>query len=285
MSMMNFLKKHLSCLRVFCALCILVCFLPACAGNASNGEITLTFNGQDCIASDKRAIQQNKDGTIYTIVKPGTYRLCGTMNDGQLRVTISPTRTVTLILDGWQASCKTSAPLYIEQAGSVTILLAEGSQNRLTDAAQYIYEDGVTKPNACLYAATDLTLSGDGMLFVESRANNGIGCRKHLRIEGGTYRIRAVNNAIKGNDRVTIEDGNITVTRCHDGIKTDHLGAKEGILTIRGGDLSITATDDAFQASREIAIKGGKIFISVGGKAINCDGTVDVTVPILTKNN
>ncbi len=269
-----------------CALfCLCLCFLPACADSRPSGEILLIFDGKSCVSSDERALQHEETDTVYTIVKPGTYRLTGTLDDGQLCVSLSSRQAVTLILDNWQASCSTSAPLYIKQAQSAVILLAPDSQNRLIDARSYVYVQGETKPNACLYAATDLTLRGDGVLRIQGNANNGIGCRKHLKIEDGTYRIRAVNNAIKGNDRVTIEGGDITVTRCHDGIKTDNTGAKKGILTIRGGNISITASDDAFQASREIVITNGEIAVSVGGKAVNCDGNISVSVRILTKNN
>lgn len=241
----------------------------------SSKEITLVLDGANFTISDSEAFSTS--GKTLTLTKAGTYRISGTLTDGQIAVAVDKTKEVTLILDGLTASNSTSGVLYIRSADKVTVELAAGSTNTLTDAEEYVYADSETKPNACLYSGEDLIIRGEGTLIVNGKFNNGIGTKNDLLIKGGTIEVHATNNGIKGNGSVTIENGSITVDGVEDGIKSDNeTRAEKGFVLIKGGTVNITCSDDAIQGITSVSIEGGLVTTHAGDKAINCDGLISV---------
>ena len=79
------------------------------------------------------------DGSVATIGAAGTYRLSGILDDGQIVVNVSGDGLVRLVLDGATLSSSTSAPIAILDAEEVVIVLADGTQNVVSDAAAYVY--------------------------------------------------------------------------------------------------------------------------------------------------
>lgn len=279
------------CLTLVLALCFIACSdttanpnstTDAPADNTPGATVwDVTFTGDDWSAPAEAAITQ--DANVTLLQKAGTYRISGTLNDGQIRVRIAKTEKITLIFDNLTAASSTTAPVYIESADKVTVELKDGTTNTLTDAKDYVFNGTDTKPNACLYSSEDITIKGNGKLIVNANYNNGIGSKNDLKIKGGSYEIKAVKNALKGNDSVTIESGNILITRCNDGIKTDATETGRGILTISGGTIDIHAEDDGLQASQKIDVTGGLITVEALGKVTNCDGTTNIATGCLVE--
>ena len=75
------------------------------------------------------------DGDTVTITQPGTYRLSGTLSDGQVVVRSTVEGTVRLVLDGADITSSTTAPIAIEEATDAVVVLAENSTNSLADTA------------------------------------------------------------------------------------------------------------------------------------------------------
>ena len=75
-------------------------------------------------------------------------------------------------------------------------------------------------------------------------------------------KVTAVNNAVKGNDAVDIESGNIiAISAKGDGIKTSNSsisnkGKQKGIVTITGGNIDIYAACDGIDAAYGVDISG-----------------------------
>ena len=301
------MKKLALCLA---ACLVALCILPSCSGETLDPEtgntlpaggdsgtltspaeseseegeatvtdaITLVFSDAGCAVSDTSAVTVTD--SAYVIVKAGTYKLSGTIKNGQVRVSVDKTQDVTLILDNLTATSLSSAPLYIHSCNKVNIELAAGSVNTLTDARVYVYPDANTdKPNACLYSSDDMDIGGTGTLVVNGNYNNGIGCKNDLKIEGGNITVSAPNNILKGNDSVTVEAGKLTLTGGEDAIKSDVLDRldKGFVLIMAGAEIDITCSDDALQASVSITVeKGAVITGTAGGDIANCtDGTVN----------
>ncbi len=247
--------------------------------------ITLTFNGTKISASDAsgKAVDGNAyitvSGNAFVITKAGSYVLKGDLSGAQLRVNVGKTADVELTLNNFTASCNNSAPLYIESANQTDIVLAAGSVNTLTDATLYQYPVGEDKPNACLYSSDDLTIKGDGTLNVNGRFNNGIGCKNDLRIKSGTINVTGVNNIIKGNDSVEIEEATVTLRGGEDAIKADE-EMKEGkgyIHIMAGAKVDIQCSDDALQAAKSITVEAGAVVTGQsGGDSVNCPGVITV---------
>lgn len=236
--------------------------------------VEITFNGKDYTVSDKETVVAS--GNVLTIVKAGLYRVSGTLDDAQLRISVAKEEQVDIIFAGINITCKTSAPFYVESADKVRITLEKGTDNVLTDASNYVLAAGVKKPNACLYSSDDLLIKGSGSLTVNANYNNGIGVKNDLKIKDGNITVNAPNNAIKGNGSITVEGGTIHA-RGADGFKSDSIMEGKGFISILGGTISIVAGDDGLQAESAVTIAAGaSVTINAADKDINCDGTVSV---------
>ena len=236
-------------------------------------SISIKFNGSGYSVSVKGVVSVS--GNVLTITKAGTYILSGTLDNAQLRVAVEKTEKVTLILDGVSITNKVSAPLYIDSADKVSIELAENTTNTFTDAKTYYFPEGEDKPNACIYSSEDLTIKGDGALIVKAYYNNGIGSKNDLKIKSGNINVEAANNALKGNQSVTIEGGNITL-KGSDGIKSDSTLEGEGVVDFIAGTVNITAGDDGIQAVTRVTVSADALVtVNAADKDINCEGIVD----------
>lgn len=235
--------------------------------NSSDVSI-ISFSGNSIMIDGSGAVI---DGNQIAVTSAGTYRVSGTLNEGQLIVLTNDQETVKLIFDGVDITCSYSAPVYIKQAKKVVITLAEGTNNRITDGATYDIDDsGVNEPNAAIFSKSDLTINGSGSLTVNANYNNGIQSKDDLKITGGIITVNAVNDGIKGKDCIAVKDGHITVNAGSDGMQSDNDNdSDKGYICIDGGILYITAGADGVQAESSLAINGGDITITSGGGSAN----------------
>ena len=211
------------------------------------------------------------DGSVVTITSAGTYRISGTLDDGQIIVDTQAEETVVLVLDGVDITSSTSAPVYVRNAKKTVITLAGGSENTLTDGAAYVFDDAESgEPNATLFSKDDLTINGSGSLVVNANYNNGITSKDDLKITGGTITVYAVNDGIKGRDSIAVLDGIITISAGGDGLQsTNDVDGEKGYISIEGGSLQITAGLDGIQAQTDLQIGGGELTIVSGGGSID----------------
>ena len=95
-----------------------------------------------------------------------------------------------------------------------------------------------------------LDISG-GEVTVNS-TDHAIHCTSDINITGGTLNLSSESKkGISGHGDVTIDDGDITITKSTEGIES-----KE-ILTINGGNIDITASDDGFNSGGTGANQNG----------------------------
>lgn len=103
---------------------------------------------------------------------------------------------------------------------------------------------------------------GKGALSVTGNYNNGIQSKDDISIKNVTIKVNAVNNAIKGNDEVAIESGEIiAISRKGDGIKTlnsslSTKGKQKGNVIISGGNIDIYAACDSIDAAYGVDVSG-----------------------------
>ena len=247
-------------------------------GTTAPSTVVLTFNGNQLSTSVQDA-GIVVEGGAFVITRGGSYELKGDLSGGQIKVAVPKTEQVELIFNNFTASCNNSAPLYIESADKATIVLAAGSVNTLTDATLYVFPNPAEdKPNACIYSSDDLTIKGTGTLNVNGNYNNGIGCKNDLRIKDCTLNVTGVNNILKGNDSVEIENANVKLSGGEDAIKSDTADRtdKGYILISAGAKVEINCIDDAIQATMSITVEAGcTVTGNCGGDALNCPGTIN----------
>ena len=228
--------------------------------------VKITLNGDSVTADDKNV---EVDGSKVTITGAGTYVLSGTLSDGQIVVDSDDKDSVRLVLNGAEITCSNSSAIWVKD-GETIITLADGTENTLTDGAEYTTDSEDDEPKAAVYAKDDLTFNGSGSLTVNGNYKNGIQCKDALKFVSGTYTITAANNGLVGKDSVSIKDGTYTITSGGDGIKSTNTDeTDQWYVIIDGGTFTITAEGDGIQAETLLRVNEGDFTITTGGGSAN----------------
>lgn len=235
---------------------------------ANGATASITLNGDSISAGEGVTV----NGSIATITAAGTYKISGTLNDGQLVVETEDEENVTLLLAGANIHNESGPPIYVANAEKVIITLVESTENNLSDGANYTNLDESGEPNAALFSKDDLTINGTGVLNVSANHNNGIASKDDLKVTSGTINVTAVDDGIKGKDSVSIKDGIITLNAGGDGIQSTNIDeAEKGFIAIEGGIFNITAADDAINAATSFVIDGGSLTLNAGDDGIHAE--------------
>lgn len=231
------------------------------ADDAENYRVSIT--GDFTVKSDT-SDGVTQSGSVYTITKAGEYTVAGLLSEGQLIVDAGDEDEVTIVLNGTSITCSSGSPIYVKNASEVKIKSEENSFNEVIDNRAEATEDSSDDAgNAAIYATCDLKLVGKGALVVTGNYNNGIQSKDDLSIKNVIVKVTAVNNAVKGNDAVDIESGNIiAISAKGDGIKTSNSsisnnGNQKGIVTITGGNIDVYAACDGIDAAYGVDISDG----------------------------
>lgn len=221
------------------------------------------------ILSDNGSIVQNSNGGVLIdnnaikIVLAGEYSITGKLSEGNIVVSVSENDDVIINLEGVEITSSTSHPVFIESADKVEISAKSKTENYIYDKREY--SDAAS--GGAVYAKCDLQMKGKGSLTIESTYNNGLAATKDLKIKNLTLNVKAVNNAIKGNDSITIDSGTIkAVSTKNDALKTtdsdvSSKGNQRGIVTINEGTIDLYSACDGIDASYDVIINGGVINI------------------------
>ena len=270
------MKKFIICLMSMLLLC-------GCSATIYEGSdnTDLTFDDSDMDATYTDTVNLVlSDDDVY-IDEEGTYTLSGEMN-GSVIVDVRDDEEVQLVLDNVTINSGDFAAIYIVEADKVTITLAEGSVNTLTDASAYTQIDS-NDVDAVIFSKADLTINGTGTLVINANYKNGIVSKDDLIIIDGTYKITAVNQGITGKDCLMISDGNFDLNCGGDGLKSNNDEDEDrGYVYIKNGIFNIVSADDAVQGVRSVTIDGGEFNISAhegieGTYIIINDGNISIT--------
>lgn len=230
------------------------------ADDAENYRVDIT-NEFSITSETSDGITQS--GSVYTITKAGEYTVTGLLSEGQIIVDAGDEDEITITLNSTSITCSTGSPIYVKNSSEVKIKSDENTFNEIIDKrAEATADSSDDTGNATIYAACDLKLVGKGALVVTGNYNNGIQSKDDLSIKNVIVKVTAVNNAIKGNDAVDIESGNIiAISTKGDGIKTSNSslsnnGNQKGIVTITGGNIDIYAACDGIDAAYGVDVSG-----------------------------
>lgn len=219
--------------------------------------------------------------TAVVITQPGTYRLSGTLTDGQVAVDLGtdaasdPEAVVTLILDGVDITCSSAPALVVENVyecadltaeitspevdtttAGISLVLADGSENTLTSTSA----DAV----ATLSTAMSLNVSGqeegDGLLTVTS-ASAGIQGAAHLTLDSGRMVVQSQSTGLQANEEalsvITVNGGKLFVNAGQDGASS--AVASQGYVVVNDGELVALSADEGLSASSGVQINGGSV--------------------------
>lgn len=226
--------------------------------------------------------------------------LSGTCSNGSF--TYTGTYKNTIVLSGLNLTNPAGGCIDIENGKRVSLELADGTQNALTD--------GAGSQKAALYCKGHLEISGSGTLTVAGNSNHAIRSKEYLELKKTTGTItitKAANDGIHAGQYFEMKGGTIVMSGvAGDGIQTEALlegdendgqmmvkggtiditlassdaaGLKsDSLMTISGGDITINSTESdvkGMKSKGDIAVSGGSIGITQSGSYTVSEVTTD----------
>ena len=221
-------------------------------------------------ASDYRwspsSVREVRLRSTLVISRAGTYRLRGTIANGQVVVNVNGNGVVRLILAGVSISSSKAAAIDVVAAPKVVVVLQAGSRNTLTDGATRAASDSAS---SALYSRAPLSVSGTGVLRVNGRHGDAIAGNDGVVITGGAISVTAKDDGIRGRDFVHITGGTISVKAIADGIRsTGKKASTVGYVYIGGGKVTVDAQAAGLHGISDVVIAGGTVRLAAVGDGI-----------------
>ena len=231
----------------------------------SDNPVTLTCLGgnDNCYSIDGNTL------TISGISSDTIYSISGEAY-GNIVIDVDPAYKFELELAGFSITCSTAAPISIINGDKVTISAKKSFTNYVNDMrpAGVSGSTPETFP-ASIYSLIDLDVEGKGNLTVTSKNNGGIYSKKDVDVKNLTLSVTCQENALRGNDSVTVTGGSMTLIATHgDAIKTNNSdisskGNQRGDVTIVGGIHNIYAAGDGISAAHDVLISDTSTVLNV----------------------
>ncbi|MBQ9746767.1 MAG: carbohydrate-binding domain-containing protein [Clostridia bacterium] len=201
--------------------------------------------------------------TFTSAAAGSVYAISGEML-GNIVIDVGEEAKLELELRGLSLTSNAESAITVLSADKVTITAKKGYENFIYDTRAAVDESDETAHSAAIYAEADLDIGGKGALSVSSENNNGIHTKDDLEIKNLSLFVTCEDNALKGNDGVSVLSGSITlIARTGDGIKTSNSdisakGNQRGNITVSGGTLNICAACDGMDAAHNVVIEEGE---------------------------
>ncbi|MGO1638415.1 MAG: carbohydrate-binding domain-containing protein [Ancrocorticia populi] len=232
--------------------------------------------------SDGVAVEEADGEAVITVTGGGTYRFSGELS-GHVVITADSEEDVQVILNGATITSDTDAAVSITEADEATVIVADGTENTLTDGSTRD-EDVDDVANAALYSKADLTITGTGQLTVDGTYEDGIHSKDGLVITGPNVTVEDADDGIIGKDYLVLVDGTVDITSVDTGFGSDNEDdADRGWLSILGGSITVDTGDDAIKAENALAIAEGTVLVTASEEAIEAanieilGGDIDLT--------
>lgn len=206
--------------------------------------------------------------TFSNISEKSVYDIQGAFH-GYIIIDVTDDYKFELQMSGFELTSHTSCPLTVLSGDKVTLSAKKSTENYIFDMREAIDETDENAISASVYALCDLDIQGKGSLNVKSVNNNGIHTKDDLNVKNLSLQVDCKDNALKGNDSVTIESGNLVlIARQGDGIKTTNSdisskGNQRGTVTLSGGDILIYAACDGIDSSYDVNIDESAATVSL----------------------
>ena len=271
--------------------------------NAFSKEITIVFDGNHASSTgsvDGVAVTvSGADVIIKSSAKKVSYIVSGKTTDGFLK--IYSDNKFKLNLNGVDITNPDGATINIQSKKRGYIVLAEGTENTLTDGTKYSDATDDEDMKACFFSEGKMLFSGSGTLNVFANCKAGIRSDDYMLFRPGNniYVNATAGNAITANDAIYIKGGVINVetsAAAGKGLSSD------GTVQIDGGrTTAITTGTGEYDADEQdvsgcAGVKADSCFVmnggmlcckstGAGGKGISTDQTLtlnDGTIKVIT---
>lgn len=195
--------------------------------------------------------------TFNRISERSVYDIQGAFH-GNIVIDVSDSQKFELQMSGLELYSFAACPITVQSGDKVTLSAKKSTKNYVFDMREATADENAI--SASIYALCDLDIQGKGSLNVKSLNNNGIHSKDDLSVKNLSLQVDCKDNALKGNDSVSIESGSVVlIARRGDGIRTTNSdisskGNQRGTVAITGGDILIYAACDGIGAAYDAVI-------------------------------
>lgn len=206
--------------------------------------------------------------TFSNISEQSVYDIQGAFH-GNIVIDVSDDYKFELQMIGFEMYSHTACPITVVSGDKVTLSAKKSTKNYIYDMRETVDETDENAISASVYALCNLDIQGKGSLFVTSVNNNGIHTKDDLSVKNLSLQVDCMDNALKGNDSVTVESGTLVlIARQGDGVKTTNSdvsakGNQRGTVTISGGDILIYAACDGIDSAYDVNIDESAATVSL----------------------
>ena len=228
----------------------------------AKSAVIITGEGKTCSISGKGAALS---GSTLTISDEGVFILSGEFTDMLIVVSAGDKDKVQIVLTGANIVSSNGPALYVENADKVFLTVGDGTENLLSDGADYAVSYGDATLDAAIFSRADLCINGAGTLMVKGNYKHGIVSKDDLIIADVALTVEAVSTALDGKDCVMMTGVSASLTAGSNGVRSDNTEDKtRGYVYIKDSTLTIAAGSDGVQAETLLRVDNAVMTITTG---------------------
>ena len=223
----------------------------------------------ECLSGTKNAYKLEGTTLTFTgISEKSSYSISGSFR-GNIVIDVGDDYKFELEMQGLSIVCNSESPIVIKSGDKVTVKAKKDTKNYIYDMRAAVDSSAENVYSGAIHSEIDLEISGKGELFVISENNNGIHTKDDLEVKNLSLIVACRDNALKGNDSVTVSGGVSTlIATVGDGIKTSNSdisekGNQRGTVSITGGTHTIYAACDGIDAAYDVIIDDPETVINI----------------------
>ena len=223
----------------------------------------------ECVSGTDQAYKLEGTTLTFTAIGEKTvYSVSGTFR-GNIVIDVGDSYQFDLELNGLSLVCNSANPIIVKSGDEVAIKAKKDTKNYIYDMRAAIDSNDETLSSGAIHSEVDLEIGGKGELTVISENNNGIHSKDDLQVKNLTLLVACIDNSLKGNDRVEIENGNTTlIASGGDCIKTTNSdisekGNQRGTVSIVGGTHTLYAACDGIDAAYNVSVDDSATVLNI----------------------
>ncbi len=214
----------------------------------------------ECLMGTRAAYKLEGSTLTFTAIDQETiYTISGKFR-GQIVIDVGDAHKFELEFRGFSMISDAANPITVRSGEEVSLKAKKGYDNYIYDDRDSVDPLDETLHAGAIFSDVDLEIGGKGKLTVVSKNNNGIHTKDDLQVKNLSLLVFCADNALKGNDSVTLTGGALTLIATQgDGIKTSSTdfspkGKQRGSVEIAGGTHEIYAAADALDAAYNVTV-------------------------------
>ena len=222
-----------------------------------------------CVSGTENAYTLEGTTLTFTAINENSvYSVSGKFR-GNIIIDTGDSYKFELELNGFSLLCNSVNPITVNTGDKVTVKAKKDTNNYIYDMRAAVDSTNTSLYAGAIHSEVDLEISGKGLLAVVSENNNGIHTKDDLEVKNLTLLVACVDNALKGNDSVTVTDANTTlIASGGDCIKTSNSdisekGNQRGTISINGGSHNLYAACDGIDAAYDAVIVNNATVLNI----------------------